>query len=265
MKIIAMTVFCMDYYIGPDTSYVGGNSLNFAVQCKKSGAETVSVLGAVGSDMAGGRIISFLKRKGFQLEHIYSTPDVTANNKVYITDDGDRYFKPDSWTGGAFEHFTIPQSDWPFILSHDVIAVSATDPNFDEILNTVALRTNIVVDFLDDRDYRFVARKMDEISVGFISGDEGTVDALKKYAKTHSKPIVVTMGAKGSVALYGNMEIRQEAIPVDEVIDTTGCGDAFQAAFTVSYFRNHDIKLALRQGAIASSKVLGHFGEVVED
>lgn len=265
MKILAMTVFCMDYYIGPDTSYVGGNSLNFAVQCKKSGAETVSVLGAVGSDMAGGRIISFLKRKGFPLEHIYSAPDVTANNKVYITDDGDRYFKPDSWTGGAFEHFTIPKKDWPFIISHDVIAVPATDPNFDDILNNVALRTNIVVDFLDERDYGFVTRKMNKISIGFISGDESTVEALKDYARSHSKPIIVTMGANGSVALYGDMEIRQDAVHVEEVIDTTGCGDAFQAAFTVSYFRDHDIKLALRQGAIASSKVLGHFGGVVED
>lgn len=265
MKILAMTVFCMDYYIGPDTSYIGGNSLNFAVQCKKSGAETVSVLGAVGSDTAGGRIIGFLKKKGFDMSHIYSTPDVTANNKIYITDEGERYFKPDSWTGGAFEHFTIPKKDWPFILSHDVIAVPATDPNFDEILNTVAGRTNIVVDFLDERDYRYVLKKMDKISVAFISGDEGTLDAMREYAKTHSKPIVVTMGAKGSVALYGDMEFRQEAIPVSEVVDTTGCGDAFQAAFTESYFRNHDIKLALNKGAVASSSVLSHFGGVIED
>lgn len=44
--------------------------------------------------------------------------------------------------------------------------------------------------------------------------------------------VLVKMGAKGSllVDIYGN-RIRQKAIPVMEVVDTTGAGDCFTGAF----------------------------------
>ena len=52
----------------------------------------------------------------------------------------------------------------------------------------------------------------------------------------------------------------QAALEVDNLIDTTGCGDAFQAAFTVSYFRDGDIAAALFRGANQAARVLKHFG-----
>lgn len=46
--------------------------------------------------------------------------------------------------------------------------------------------------------------------------------------------VLVKMGAKGSllVDVYGNV-VRQSAAPVLHVVDTTGAGDCFTAAFTV--------------------------------
>ncbi|HNT75712.1 MAG TPA: carbohydrate kinase family protein, partial [Anaerolineae bacterium] len=49
---------------------------------------------------------------------------------------------------------------------------------------------------------------------------------------------------------------------VAEVVDTTGCGDAFQAAFFVSWFQRHDMVQALRMGAEAAAQTLTHFGGV---
>lgn len=265
MKIIAMTVFCIDNFIGIEKSVVGGNSLNFAAQCVKSEAGEVSVLGAVGTDTAGIRILNFLENIGISTKHIYSTPDDSASNKIYITPDGERYFKADSWTGGAFERFIISENDWPFILSHDIIAIPATDPNLEETLDKAYGNCDVVLDFLDSRDYGYVIKELERVSVGFISGNEETLEALKPFAEKHVKPIVVTMGENGSAALYGNKVYRQKAVPVEKIIDTTGCGDAFQAAFTVSWFRNHDIKYALKCGAEAASKVLSFYGGVIEN
>ncbi|HHT77616.1 MAG TPA: hypothetical protein GXZ67_07025, partial [Clostridiaceae bacterium] len=42
----------------------------------------------------------------------------------------------------------------------------------------------------------------------------------------------LTLGAKGSVAICNGETIVQEALPVQRVVDTTGCGDAFQSGFT---------------------------------
>jgi fructoselysine 6-kinase len=54
--------------------------------------------------------------------------------------------------------------------------------------------------------------------------------------------------------------LAQAAIQVDNPVDSTGCGDAFQAAFTVNYFRDGIVAAALHQGAIQAARVLNHFG-----
>ncbi len=52
MKLLAMTVFCVDLYQNQTEllELVGGNALNFATQAVKSGLPDVAVLGAVGND-----------------------------------------------------------------------------------------------------------------------------------------------------------------------------------------------------------------------
>jgi sugar/nucleoside kinase (ribokinase family) len=51
-----------------------------------------------------------------------------------------------------------------------------------------------------------------------------------------------------------------KAVPVEHVVDTTGCGDAYQAAFTVAWFKNKDIQAAMEAGSMAASDVLSHLG-----
>ena len=49
-------------------------------------------------------------------------------------------------------------------------------------------------------------------------------------------------------------------VPADECVDTTGCGDAFQAAFTVEYFTHGDAAAALHVGSQAAAEVIRHVG-----
>jgi len=42
---------------------------------------------------------------------------------------------------------------------------------------------------------------------------------------------------------------RQTAFSVEKVVDTTGCGDAFQAAFTFEYYKSRNVSAALLAGA----------------
>mgnify|MGYP001220671984 FL=1 len=68
------------------------------------------------------------------------------------------------------------------------------------------------------------------------------------------------MGANGSFAITKHKLYFQPAIKVSKMIDTNGCGDGFQAAFTNYYFRKKDISEALFQGANQAAKVLQHYG-----
>ena len=54
--------------------------------------------------------------------------------------------------------------------------------------------------------------------------------------------------------------MMQPAVDVKKIVDTTGCGDAFQAAFTVSYFKDGDIRKALKAAAQQAAKVIQHYG-----
>jgi sugar/nucleoside kinase (ribokinase family) len=45
-------------------------------------------------------------------------------------------------------------------------------------------------------------------------------------------------------------------------VDTTGCGDSYQAAFTVSWRREHNISEAMQKGASAAAETLKHMGGV---
>ena len=56
MKITALTSFCVDIYPELDKICVGGNSLNFATQCKLLGYKNTSVIGAIGKDRFGNLI-----------------------------------------------------------------------------------------------------------------------------------------------------------------------------------------------------------------
>ena len=53
MKITALTSCCVDFFPEQGKKYVGGNSLNFATQCRLLGEEDISVIGAVGNDQFG--------------------------------------------------------------------------------------------------------------------------------------------------------------------------------------------------------------------
>jgi len=123
-----------------------------------------------------------------------------------------------------------------------------------------------VADFLDGSDYPDIAAKiatwLNWLDLIFISGDDETVAALRPLTKHYPGLIVVTLGAAGSLALSRGDLYHQPALPVDRPVDTTGCGDAFQAAFTVSYFRAAQIDQALYAGARQAAQVLQHLGAI---
>jgi sugar/nucleoside kinase (ribokinase family) len=46
------------------------------------------------------------------------------------------------------------------------------------------------------------------------------------------------------------------------VVDTTGCGDAFQAGFSAEYYLTRDIKKSLAAGAALGRKAALNYGGV---
>ncbi|NQU51715.1 MAG: carbohydrate kinase family protein [Bacteroidetes bacterium] len=262
MKITALSSCCVDFFPEQGKVYVGGNSLNFASQCKLSGIEDVTVIGAIGKDDFGALIEQHFDKIKIDRSHIYQIDKPTASNKIFIDKNGDRYFKEDSWNGGAFDAFRLADNDWKQVEKSDIIAMPAGDPNLKDLLNKRNDSQWVVIDFMDYFTLDIIESLIEKIDITFLSAKENMLDDLSTLAKKKGKLIVATLGAKGSIAFWNNSSYRHKAIEVDKIIDTTGCGDAFQAAFTIEFFKSRNINEALKIASVAASKVLAYMGGV---
>lgn len=262
IKITALTSFCVDFFPEQGKVYVGGNSLNFATQCKISGIKDVSVIGAIGNDDFGTLIVQHLDKNQIDQSRIYRIDKPTASNKIFINKKGDRYFKKDSWNGGAFDAFRLTDTDWKQVEKSDIIAMPAGDPNLEDLLKRRNNSQIVVIDFLDYFTLDVIENMIEKIDITFLSAKEDMLYDLKTLAEKKGKLIVATLGANGSVAFNNNTSYSHKAIEVEGIVDTTGCGDAFQAAFTIEFFKSRDINEALKMGSVAASKVLSYMGGV---
>ena len=109
INLVALPCLCVDVFDGTDELRAGGEALNFAVHASKFEEFNVSILGAVGQDFYAKFIMDSISDKRIDVSHVRVEKDkVTANNRTYLTADGDRYYKDDSWTGdivGFYQKF----------------------------------------------------------------------------------------------------------------------------------------------------------------
>lgn len=261
MKIIALTSCCVDVFPGLGQVYVGGNSLNVATQCKLSGVDDVSVIGGIGSDAHGTLVKNHLDSWNINSHHLYRLPEPTASNQIYLDAKGDRFFKEDSWQGGAFDAFRLSEKDWELVEGADIVAMPAGDPNLSDLLRKRQQQL-VVVDFLDYLPLEFMASHLEQIDIAFISAKEEMLGELQTLSSESGTMVIATLGENGSVAFHENQRIIQGAIPAEEVIDTTGCGDAFQSAFFIEWYNSKNLPRSLFAGATAAKEVLGYHGGV---
>lgn len=74
-----------------------------------------------------------------------------------------------------------------------------------------------------------------------------------------SKLTVIKQGQKGATALTGQSEIHVPAAST-KVVDTTGAGDAFNAAFLSAWLENRSLEDCLEFGNARGAKTVAHIG-----
>ena len=274
MRIAAVGECTMDRYLDLGVERVGGISLNFAIHARRAGAEHVALLSCTGTDAWADAVTAKLIAADVDITHFRRFPGATASQAIRLTAGGERIFPPGSYDPGVLANFRLSQADLDFLRSVDVIAV----PWFRQIMHLVDpilrardLAAMRIADLLDGADLgaglEGVAALLDRFDLLFISGTEATVERLLPHTRRSRTLIVVTHGAAGSSALLHGERHGEpaEPVPAEEQIDSTGCGDAFQAGFSVEYFRNRDLQAALRAGARRAAEVIRHLGATPDE
>ena len=258
-----------DHYADSGTDAVGGISLNFAVAARRSGADRVALVSCTGLDRPGDGIRQLLGREGVDTTHLHSLPGATASQAIRVVAGGERIFPAGGYDPGVLATFHLDEDDSAFVGTFDIVVAPyfrQIKHLFDAAMRAAAGDAKRVADLLDGEDLGTdlsgLDALLDTLDVVFISGDDGTVEHLLPRSRQTRTIIVVTHGANGSSALAGGIRHFAPAVPVpiDERIDTTGCGDAFQGAFTVEYYRHDDLARALRAGAVRAATVIRHYG-----
>jgi len=261
MKIACFSVAAMDYFPQQKKYFAGGNSLNQAVRFRRLGHQS-SFVGALGTDEAGDRIEDLLKKASVDISHMYRIEGITACNQLVNDAQGERMGIEGAWHSGVYEIFTLGEADLNYIEHFDIWATHANSPCYDRALARKKSDNFLVVDFLHFDTYELLEKGLNSIDIAYFGGVKRQLDDLVGISKRFKGIIVLTLGAEGSIAIQNGKTVRQPALPIDKVVDTTGCGDAFQAGFSAEYFKTRDIQNALLAGAFTGREAAMDFGGV---
>jgi len=261
MKVACFSVAAMDFFPQQNKHFAGGNSLNQAVRYRQMGHQS-AFIGSLGTDEAGRRIMELLQAESVDTSYTYQMNGHTANNQIVNDEAGERYGVEGAWDGGVYENFELGEADWEYISGFDVWSTHANCPSYSESLKRKNKSQFMSVDFLHLKDYDLLERSLQVVDIAYFGGTADMVNDLTRIAKGNRGILVLTLGAEGSIAFEGDKSYTQKALPMDKVIDTTGCGDAFQAAFTATYFHTKDIPSSLLAGGKLGRKAASSYGGI---
>jgi sugar/nucleoside kinase (ribokinase family) len=253
----------------------GGSAANVAVWSARLGA-SAGFIGAVGDDYAGGFLRADLERESVTA-HLLRLPAASASIAVLLDERGERTMIADrgaalllspEFIGAhmfpsgcrlhlpAYSLFDGPLAEAAMVAVHycrraeGAVGVDASSVGplrvygRDGFLNLLA-RVEPDLLFANDDEGAFLSESSDP--------EEGSL-YLRRFAGT----VVWKLGAAGALA-RGDLCVRASARNVP-VVDTTGAGDAFAAAFTLAHARGVPLVGALDQANSLASDVVQHIG-----
>ena len=88
-------------------------------------------------------------------------------------------------------------------------------------------------------------------------------DTASRYLKWGAREVIVKLGGQGCLVAQGGSSWRLAAAPAPFVVDTTGAGDSFNAAYLAARLRGLDTQAAAAAGCRLGSLVIQHLGAIL--
>lgn len=244
----------------------GGSILNTAVGLARLGLN-VGFIGKLGGDQFGKQLLDLMINENINIDNVIVSEDhkttlafaALSEEKVpdfqfYRDNPADLLIYPEDFKELSFNdisnfHFgSISILHEParttfiglFEKALENSVITSFDPN---------IRANLITDkkkVFDD--FMYISSKVDILKMSdddlrYLFPKKGLEQALKSIARKENSPTFVTLGKEG-VMVYINGKLEKAKGYKVEVIDTTGCGDAFNAGLIYYLYKtNHDFNL----------------------
>jgi len=253
---------------------VAGTAGGTIIDCAKLGLSTLAV-GAVGDDEKADFVVSVLEKFGADtagFERIKGVP--TSSTILNIRPNGER---PALHLRGACDHFLPPNKEKLDIFDCKVFHLGGTgllkklDGSVSvellkdakengcittwDLIGATESTINIVKPLLPHIDYFMPS--IEEASI--MCGLDDPNDIAKYYLDNGVTNCVLTMGEEGSLFVNKDETIKTPAFDIN-VVDTTGCGDAFDAGMITSLINNFDLEKSLKFATTTSALVATGLG-----
>lgn len=184
---------------------------------------------------------------------------------VQVNEDGERTVLYSTHNYIPFSFLDIDDNQ---IKDFDLILVDGYDTDINLHLLRVAKRFGIPTILDMETGERDTMLQMLQLSTDpilplecaqILTGEDSVNACLKVLKNFTNGSLVITDGANGAFALDNGDVIHQKSFKVD-VVDTTGCGDAFHAAYAAALLQGLDLKSRLEYSSFYASQVAQHFG-----
>ncbi|PSP77863.1 ribokinase [Halobacteriales archaeon QS_1_68_20] len=252
---------------------VGGKGSNQAVGVSRLNAHARFV-GCVGDDRHADVAFDLWEREGVDAGAVQRVDAGTGVGVVFVDEDGENEIAVVPGANHTFgrDHVAaaadaIGECDVLLVqLEIDDPAVAAAvevadERGLDVVLNPAPAR-ELPPEVLDRVDYLTPNRTEARILAGLDPGaDADDAEVAARLRDLGADTVVTTLGADGALVDDGDGRERAPAPDVDPV-DTTGAGDAFNAAFAVALAEGQDAVAATEFGCAAGALSVTEFDVV---
>jgi len=246
--------------------YGGGCATNFALACARLGVKT-KLIGRIGDDYWGKSLLKKLRENGVNTADVVISKDTKTGVTYAIVDEEERSFI--SYRGGN-AHLSI--TDIPLEkIQADVVHIpsffllQSLRPHYQKLMKHAKSGGALVSfdtgwdPFNRWRKTKYLFDALRNANVFLPNLDEARMitgklaaspkELAERLLKMGPEIVCVKLGKNGSVVADhgGTRKIQPFTV---EVIDSTGAGDVFNAAFMVGYLKTKDI---VRSGIFANA------------
>jgi sugar/nucleoside kinase (ribokinase family) len=267
--------------MGPTTEMSGGSVANTIAGVANLGGRT-AYIGRVFDDQLGRIFVHDMQSLGVdvRLEPAKSGPP-TARSYILITPDGERTMQTylGNCTTLAPEHITPQTFGQPEIaLLEGYVwdlpkgpAALAKALELGQRAGTVMAFSLSDAECVNRHRAQFAAVIGREVKIVFANETEvmslfevTSFDTAVQRAAKVDALFAITRSEKGSVIVSGQERVMQDAYPVAKVVDATGAGDAYTAAFLYAKTNGRSLKDCADLGSRAATAVIQQVGARLE-
>jgi ribokinase len=234
------------------TMQCGGPASTALVTLSRFGICT-SFLGSISDDFFGREILKGLKNEGvdatclrvtpgFQSQFAFIAIDAkTGNRNIFWRRGSAPFLDPEDIKLEIFQNAEFLHLDDLMIDANIEAARQAKDMGLKVVMDAGSMRDN-VLDLLPLINVLIASQNFITPIIGEGATPEDSLRTLRKFC---TGDIIITLGSEGSMGLFDNEIVFQEAFPIN-AIDTTGAGDVYHGAYIYGLIKGWKMKECMR-------------------